>query len=76
MRNIFPKYLETLFSGKSEVHNEKLRTMENILLKELKVSFEQTKRIESLVKQHQDKSKTKWNSLTSVLKRAAPQSHR
>jgi hypothetical protein len=28
------------------------------------------------VKQHQDKSKTKWNSLTSVLKRAAPQSHR
>jgi hypothetical protein len=40
MRNIFPKYLETLFSGAGDIHNEQLRTMEIILLKELKVSFE------------------------------------
>jgi len=51
-RNVLLKYLETLFAETTYdyIKNDQLRTMEGILMKEIKFSFEQTKRIESLVK--------------------------
>ena len=58
------KYLETLFSESTYDYfkNDSMRTMEAILMKEIKFSFEQTKRIESLVKQKQVKAKaSKWS---------------
>lgn len=60
--NIFLKYLETLYAlnhgskNKDQVQSE-LRTMENLLLTQLKASFEQTKRIEEIIKQYVDYSK-------------------
>jgi len=46
IRNVFLKYLETLYAfdtgKKQEVQQKELRTIENILLTELKCSFEQT----------------------------------
>ena len=52
--NVFLKYLETLYSlntgKKQEQIWQELRTIESILLTEMKASFEQTKKIEQLIK--------------------------
>ena len=53
--NVFLKYLETLYSvdtgTKQDVVQQELRTIEGILLTEMKATFEQTKKIELLIKQ-------------------------
>lgn len=53
--NVFLKYLETLYSidtgKKQEVTQQELRTIESILLTEMKATFEQQKKIELLIKQ-------------------------
>ena len=52
--NLFLKYLDRLYSLEKtksfEVVQQELRTIESILLTELNASFEQTKKIEQLIK--------------------------
>ena len=59
--NVFLKYLETLYSltprkKKDQVQKE-LRTIEGILLTRLKASFEQSKKIEELIRQYVEHTK-------------------
>ena len=52
--NVFLKYLETLYSlktgKKQDQVQQELRTIESILLTQMKASFEQTKKIEDLIR--------------------------
>lgn len=51
--NVFLKYLETLYSintgKKQDQVQQELRTIEHILLTQMRASFEQTKKIEDLI---------------------------
>ena len=51
---MFLKYLETLYSlntgKKQDQVQQELRTIEGILLTQMKASFEQTKKIEDLIR--------------------------
>jgi len=53
--NVYLKYLETLYSintgKKQDQIQQELRTIEGILLTQMKASFEQTKKIEDLIRQ-------------------------
>lgn len=62
---MFIKYLETLYmppgaGKKPEQVQAELRTMEQLLLTQLKASFEQTRRVEELIKGHVERSKASY----------------
>jgi ribonuclease HI len=75
--NLFLKYLDRLYStdqqNRLEVVQQELRTIESILLTELNATFEQTKKVEMLVKRYYaaKKSKSLWNKGQTIISYAA-----
>ena len=77
MLGLFLKYLERLHSvdrdKRAEVARQELRTLESILLTELRASFEQQKHVERLVKRKEEhrKSKGLWKAGQNIFNYAA-----